>query len=292
MPHQERAIEAADGITLHVEQWQPEGEPKFGVVVSHGAAEHVGRYAAMAERWNERGGIVVGADHRGQGKSGGSKGHVDHFETYARDLRTVIQKTAEELPASSRPDALPWFLFAHSMGGLIGLVYLLDHERAVPLRGAMISAPLIEPAVKVGALKRFAANVAMTLAPKFAQPTGIPADHISRDPEQVAAYASDARRVEVLSAGWLRAMQAGVARVRAEVNSIELPMRWYVGTEDKIVSSAATQALFESIEDAEARDQTFREYAGYYHELHNEPEIERELILKMLDRWIDRRAAE
>ncbi len=289
MPHQERAVEAADGISLHVEQWDPQGDPKFAVVISHGAAEHVGRYDAMARRFNADGGIVFGADHRGQGKSGGSKGHVDHFETYTRDLRTVIETTAAELPPTSRPDALPWFLFAHSMGGLIGLTYLLDHEKAVPLRGAMISAPLIEPAVKVGAFKRFAANVAMTLAPKFAMPTGLPSADISRDPEVVAAYDADERRVEVLSAGWLRAMQAAVARVRAEIATVELPMLWYVGSADKICDAEATKSVHATMDDAEARDQTLREFAGYYHELHNEPAIEREVVLKMLDQWIAKR---
>ena len=291
MPHQEHTIEAADGINLFSERWLPDGDPKFVVVVAHGGAEHVGRYAGMAKRWNAAGGLVIGADHRGQGKSEGSKGHVDHFETFARDLRTVIDKTAADLPASSRPDALPWFLFAHSMGGLIGLVYLLDHEQAVPLRGAMISAPLIEPAVDVGAVKRFAANVLMTVAPKVALPTGIPADHISRDSEAVAAYVADTRRVDVLSAGWLRAMLAAVARVEAEVQSVQLPMRWYLGTGDKICNADATRRVFRTIPEAQAkeREQTLLEFDGYYHELHNEPEALREPILAMLDAWIAER---
>lgn len=286
MAHTEYAIEAADGISLHAERWDPEGPPKFAVVVSHGAAEHVGRYAHLGERWNAQGGIVFGADHRGQGKSGGAKGHVDHFETFTRDLRTVVERTAESLPESARPDAIPWFMFAHSMGGLIGLLYLLDHERAVPLRGAMISAPLIEPGITVGAVKRFAANVLMTVAPKVALPTGIPVEHISRDPDEVAAYASDERRVQVLSAGWLRAMQAGVARVREEASAITLPMRLYLGTADLVVNPEATKVLFQSLPDAAARDQTLREYEGYFHELHNEPAAEREVVLSMLDTWI------
>lgn len=286
MATREHTVQAVDGIDLHVQQWTPEGEPQFGVVVSHGASEHIGRYAHLAARWNARGGLVVGADHRGQGRSGGRKGHVDQFEDYARDLRTVIDTTAADLPDKSRPEALPWFLFAHSMGGLIGLMYLLDHERAVPLAGAMISAPLIEPAVEIGAVKRFAIHVFTTLAPKVALPTGIPEAHISRDADQVARFAADERRVRVLTAGWLAAMQSAVARVRAELHTVKLPMRWYVGTDDKICDADATRELFASLPDAAARDQTLREYEGYYHELHNEPPAEREVVLAMLDAWI------
>jgi len=36
--------------TLHAQAWLPEGEPRAVVVISHGLAEHGGRYAAVAER--------------------------------------------------------------------------------------------------------------------------------------------------------------------------------------------------------------------------------------------------
>ncbi|MBC8074015.1 MAG: hypothetical protein IAG13_37190, partial [Deltaproteobacteria bacterium] len=47
--HSEHTLAAADGIPLHVEVWRPERAPKFAVVISHGGAEHVGRYARLAE---------------------------------------------------------------------------------------------------------------------------------------------------------------------------------------------------------------------------------------------------
>jgi len=285
VPHEERKVEAADGIALHVECWRPEAEPTFAVVIAHGAAEHIGRYAPLAERWNTQGALVFGPDHRGQGLSGGSVGHVDAFEVYARDLRTVIEDRAKELPDAQQPDAMPWFLLGHSMGGLIALTYLLDHEKAVPLAGAIVSAPLIEPAVKVGAVKRFAANVMMSLAPKVALPTGIPAEDVARDPDIVAAYKADERRKDGLTAGWLRAMQAAVARVGGQAKDIELPMLWYVGSGDRIVSPEAVQRAFDGMPEAEARDQTIRVFDGYYHELHHELPPERDKVLTMLDEW-------
>lgn len=286
MAHEERKVEAADGIALHVECWRPEGDPTFAIVIAHGAAEHIGRYAPLAERWNAQGALVFGPDHRGQGLSGGSTGHVDAFETYARDLRTVVEDIAKELPQAQRPGKIPWFLLGHSMGGLIALTYLLDHEKAVPLAGAIISAPLIEPAVKVGAVKRFAANIMMSVAPKVALPTGIPAEDVARDPEIVAAYKADERRKDGLTAGWLRAMQAAVARVGSQATDIELPMRWYVGSGDRIVSPEAVQRAFDGLEHSEARDQSLVVFDGYFHEMHHELPPQRDEVLSMLDEWL------
>ena len=40
-----------------MEQWLPAGPPRFAVCVSHGAAEHITRYARVAGWFAERGGM-------------------------------------------------------------------------------------------------------------------------------------------------------------------------------------------------------------------------------------------
>lgn len=81
-------------------------------------------------------------------------------------------------------------------------------------------------------------------------------------------------------------MKEATARVRAEASKIELPMLWYVGTGDTICSHEATMEVFRSIPDAAARDQSLHCFAGYYHELHNEPEELREPVMEMLEKWL------
>lgn len=283
--HHEQTIEAADGTKLWVERWQPDKSPKFVVVLVHGGAEHVGRYDRLAKSFGSQGAMCFGLDHRGQGKSGGRPGHVESFEEYARDLRQVIEEVAQSRPAAERPDAIPWFLFGHSMGGLISLTYLLDHEKALPLRGAVISSPLIEVAVKVNPLKRWLGELAVHVAPKLSLPTGIPVDAICRDPAEVKRYSEDQRRVGVITASWFGAMKRATARVRAEVASIELPALWYVGTGDLVCSHEATIEVFKSIPKPDERDQSLHCFADYYHELHNEPEALREPVIELVQQW-------
>ncbi|MEM7152935.1 MAG: lysophospholipase [Myxococcota bacterium] len=286
MNHHERTIEAADGTTLRVEGWEPKNEPRFVVVIVHGGAEHIGRYDRLAKIFGALGARCFGLDHRGQGHSGGRRGHVDAFEDYARDLRRVIETYAESLPAEQRPGEIPWFLFGHSMGGLISLTYLLDHAKAIPLAGAMISSPLIEVAVKVNPVKRWVGNVASRLAPGLSLPTGIPEEAICRDPAEVERYRKDPRRVGVVTAGWFGAMQRAAERVKADVGSIDVPMLWYVGTGDTVCSHEAGIAAFRSIPDAGDRGHSLHCFAGYYHELHNEPTELRAPVMEMLEEWV------
>ncbi|MCX4242134.1 alpha/beta hydrolase [Paraliomyxa miuraensis] len=301
MKHHEHTIQAADGTSIHVERWEPRGDVRFVVVLVHGGAEHVGRYERLANRFGEHGGLCFGPDHRGQGKSGGRRGHVPSFSQYAADLGQVMQAVAEQLPENQRPDAIPWFLFGHSMGGLISLTYLLDQRRgpaaqeqaalpgsvqAVPLRGAIISSPLLEVAVKVNPLKRWVGLIAAKIWPTLALPTGIPPSAICRDPDEVERYERDPRRVGVVTAGWFGAMNQATARVRAEVAKIELPCLWYVGTGDTICSHQATMSTFKSIPEPDAHGQSLHCFGGYYHELHNEPPELRKPVLELVEGWV------
>jgi len=288
--HDEQTIEAADGTSLYVERWEPRGAVRFVVVFVHGGGEHVGRYERLATMFGEHGALCFGLDHRGQGKSGGRPGHVEAFEDYARDLRLVIETVAESRPASERPDRLPWLLFGHSMGGLISLTYLLDHEKAIPFRGAVISSPLIEASVKVGAFKRWFANLATKYMPNMNLPVAIPPEHICRDPDEVARYDRDKRRIPTFTAGWFGAMQRAVARVRAEIDTIQTPCLWYVGTGDLICDPHAAIKVFRSMKEPDAKGHALHCFDGYYHELHNEPAELRAPVMEMVQDWVLQRA--
>ncbi len=287
MRTESRSIEASDGTSIHVDLWIPEGTPKRVVVVCHGGAEHAGRYACLAGELAEDGALVFGPDHRGLGRSGGTRGHVARFEDYAEDLGRLMRDVDAKEVKAAGAEAVPWFLYGHSMGGLISLVYLLDHQRSQPkLSGAIISSPLLGLTMKVNPLKLAVGKIAGKLAPKLSLPSGIPADAICRDSEEVARYVADDLRVPVVTAGWFSAMNAAIARVEHEIGSLVLPMLYYVGTGDRICDHTATVRIFDSNANAADRDQTLRQFDGYYHELHNEPAPLRKPVMEMIREWL------
>ncbi len=287
MKHTEHEVVTPDGTKLHVDRWTPDGDVTRVVVLVHGALEHAGRYGHLAEVLGADGALVFGPDHRGQGLSDGPRGHTARFEDHAADLRHVIEDTAASLPEDQRPGAVPWLMFGHSMGGLISWMYLLDHEKAVPLAGAVVSAPLLEVAADLSGFERLSVNLLSKLAPKMGLPKSLPAETICRDPEEVARYAADPRRATKVTAGWAKAVEAAAARVTAEAKNIQTPMLVYIGTGDQVVKVPPVVALMESLPEAESRDQTLRTFEGYYHELHNEPQDLRAPILEMVRAWID-----
>lgn len=289
MDHTTRQIQSQDRTRLHIEQWAPAGPPRFVVCLSHGAAEHTSRYARVAGWFGERGGLTFGHDHRGQGLSGGPQGHVESFSVYGDDLDAVLRAQIDAVPAEARPDRIPWFLFGHSMGGLIALTYLLDHNGRHPFAGAIISAPLLGLTMKVPPLKAKIGQIAARLLPRLTLPSGLPATSISRDPGEVALYKADRRRVDKVSARWFAAMNEAIVRVSGEANKLHLPMLWYIGTGDLICDPMATRSLFDRMVDPASRGQSLRSFEGYYHELHNEPELLRQPIKEMLLGWIDQR---
>lgn len=285
--HSVREVTAEDGTRLHTELWEPEGEARFVVCLVHGGAEHVSRYEQVARELNAKGAVVFGLDHRGQGRSGGHPGHVERFEQYSDDLFTVLKDYAQELGDARAPGNLPWFLWGHSMGGLISLLYLIDHEHDVALRGAVISAPLLGLAMKVGPIKDMAVRVLAKLLPRLAVPTGIPPEAISRDPKVVERYIADGDRVDTITPAWALAMEAATERVAAEVRGVDLPMHWYVGTGDRICDHEATQEVFASLPDPSGKDQSLEIWPGYAHELHNEPAELRQPVIDKVHAWLE-----
>ena len=288
---QTRKLRTRDGLTLHTELWEPpsEVETTFVVCIVHGQGEHVSRYDRVARELNELGAVVFGADHRGEGRSGGRPGHVEGFEQYAEDLLELLRDYVDQLGEGRRPDQLPWFIWAHSMGGLITLTYLLDHEREVPLRGAVISAPLLGLAMKVGPIKECLVKLLARVLPTLAVPTNIPPEALSRDPDQVAAYVADSRRTTKVTSSWAVAMERAIDRVKVELPKVELPMHWYVGTGDRLCDHQAALETFATLPDPKGKDQSLESWPGYYHELHNEPEELREPVIAAVHEWLTRR---
>ena len=122
MPHSTGSFNGLYDTLIFTQQWLPDTPPHAGVIIVHGIAEHSGRYERVAQRLNARGYACYALDHRGHGHSQGPRTDVAAFEDYVADLRTYY-----ELIRRSGPD-LPIFLYGHSMGSLIALLYALRHQ--------------------------------------------------------------------------------------------------------------------------------------------------------------------
>lgn len=103
-----------------------------------GRTEYVEKYSDAARYMGDHGYASISIDWRGQGLTERPKhnqriGHVNSFNDFQNDVDALIAHArAERLPR-------PWFLVAHSMGGLIGLRTLMDKDE---FARAAFSAPM------------------------------------------------------------------------------------------------------------------------------------------------------
>lgn len=275
MTHEEDRLAGVGGLEIYWQSWLPEGSPRAVVVIAHGVSEHSARYTWVAEQLTARGYAVYALDHRGHGRSQGSRALIDRMANAVADLDALIDRaTAAQQPA-------PVFLLGHSMGGCVSLAYSIRHQRK--LAGLVLSAPLaaLEAA---SPLVRLAGHVLSAVAPKLGV-FGVDASAVSRDPEVVRDYESDPLNHHgKLPARTVAELSNTVAGFPEAMPRLELPMLLLQGTEDRLTPPAGSEMVHER---AGSEDKQLKHYPGLYHELLNEPE--KDQVLGDIAEWLDAR---
>ena len=264
--------QSADGTTLTLRRWPASGRPIAQVLLVHGLAEHHGRYEHVAAALNRAGFSATIVELRGHGGSEGKRGHVDAWTQYEDDLRA----------AAALMDG-PFFIVAHSMGGLVTLSALnsgLDAE----IKGVAISNPLLGVAVEAPAIKLKAAGLLSKLLPRLPLSNELDVKTISRDPEVVRAYEQDPKVYSSITPRWFTESQAAMARVHAAAGSYTVPLLMMVGTGDAICAHQDAVRFHDAYG---AADKELKSYEGFFHELFNEPE--KEEVLEEVVGWLRRR---
>ena len=119
-----------DGHPLAQAIIRPIGEPKAIVVFSHGMAEHKERYYPFMQYLAKHGYVCEMHDHRGHGGSITKKAGLGDFGTnkvraISDDLQQMVLYMKDQYPG------LPVYLFGHSMGTMVGRMYLQDYDSSI-----------------------------------------------------------------------------------------------------------------------------------------------------------------
>ena len=271
-------IRGASGHPIFYSRWRPDDHPHGIVLILHGLGEHGGRYRHLVAALLQAGYAVYAHDHHGFGRSGGARAYVHSFQDYLNDISQVLSM------ARGRDPGLPCCLYGHSMGGLLGLLYLMEAPGAADL--AVISSPSLQPQ-SLSLVNRLLKLILVTL--HHAKPTLTfhqrgSLDVLSRDREEVQRAVRDSLGVRHRSARWVVEFFRATQEVRDRAGEVTLPILMMQGLADAVVSPAATQAFFSRTPSA---DKTLRLYDGYYHELHND--LGRERPISAVIDWLNAR---
>lgn len=204
MNHTSFWLTANDRSRLYVNQWMPDGPPRALVMLSHGMAEHSGRYARLAQALCDAGYGLYAPDQRGHGRTAdegtlGLYAEHDGWNKVVGDLASLNQHIGQQQPG------LPIILLGHSMGSYIAQAYLLHHSAS--LDGAILSGSNFQPVALYRAARLIARveRLRQGLRGRSAlidflsfgsfnkafKPNRTAFDWLSRDPVEVDKYIND-----------------------------------------------------------------------------------------------------
>ncbi len=254
-------FEGNDGGKRYYRGWTLSGKTSGTVVVAHGYAEHGDRFAELAAQLNTAGFDVWAHDHYGHGQSEGKRADVPRFELFIEDTDLFISS----IVTAGSP--APLFLYGHSMGGAIALLYAIQHQER--LKGLLLSGPIVRPGAQSSSFDRTMASILSRIVPGLQY---LPFDPylLSRDPHVVQAYIQD----PLVYSGKMK-IGLGYQFLRAEellsdaaLKSLTLPVLLMHGGDDQTVLPLNSKAVDQLIS---SEDKTRHVFDGMYHEIHNEP---------------------
>lgn len=302
MIHETFWLDANDRTGLFVNQWLPEIPPKAIVLLAHGMAEHSGRYARLGNALCEAGYGLYAHDQRGHGKTAtaGTLGYFaekDGWCTVVNDVASLHQRIDQNHPHT------PIFLLGHSMGSYIAQAYLMTYSAR--LQGAILSGSNFQPVAlyraasliarferwRQGAKGRSALIEWLSFGSfnKAFKPNRTPFDWLSRDSDEVDAYARDPLcGFRCTNQLWVDLL-AGLQQISKASNltriDYDLPLLVIGGVCDPVSQGKRLEDLANALRSAGSQHLQLNLYPQARHELFNE--INRNEVTAEVIHWLD-----
>lgn len=216
---------------------------------------------------------IYAKDHRGHGKSDGTRGYINNFNEYLDDEYIFTKFIQEQEPN------IPIFLLGHSIGSIISIFYTSKHPDN--FTGLILSGTGFPATSKVNPLVIMMARILTKVWPKGKISLSL-SDELSRDPEVVKAYIDDPLVFKKITYRFGAEMLSAAKKLSDSFSSIKIPILGQCGGADELMLEPAE--LFSS---NTSSDKKLKVYNGLYHEVYNELEADRALVLNDLIEWLE-----
>ncbi len=294
-----------DGVDIFVYKWEPDAAPKAAIQISHGLAEHAGRYDRLAKELTDNGYICYADDHRGHGKTAEdlSKAGVlgpGGWESTVKSLKMLTDIIKKE------NSSIPFFFIGHSWGSLMGQDYI--QQWGSGLTGCVLSGSsgkqpfiitLLGKLLAEREVKKIGAETPSPFLDKMTfgafnkpyEPAKTKFQWLSRDQAEVDKYVEDPFCGFLCPAGISVELIYGITKIWKKENESkipgDLPLFIIAGSED--AASNMTKSLKPLVtrykEKWKIKDVTHKFYPGGRHEVFNE--INREEVFNDVIGWLD-----
>lgn len=281
---------SSNGIQrVFAKEWLPPEEPVAILLIAHGMAEHIERYAEFASFLAEYGILVAGADHCGHGKSVRTPDDLGFFaEEGGWNLLVENLHRLRSIEEEAHP-GLPVFLLGHSMGSFVARTYIMEHGDG--LAGVLlcgtgeVPAPAIRAGRALAALERKkygshhrSSRIDQLCFGSFNKPFApnrTRFDWLTRDAAIVDQYCADPYCGFVFTVAAFQDLFYGLSYIQNRRNLAKilpsLPVFLFSGSEDPVGGCGrGVQKVAHAMLDVGVKNVTVKLYAGGRHEVLNE----------------------
>lgn len=261
-------IKSFDDINLHYRKDLVDN-PKAIILISHGLAEHCGRYNYTTKKLNSFGYSVYRYDHRGHGLSDGRRGYIKKADNLFEDANTLI-----DLIKLENPD-IPIFIIGHNMGGHVLSGFGSKYKNKV--NGMIFCGALICDAYGLTNLE-YNNDDPFTLIPEDVS------HDLTHDIDVLDSYGNDDLILSNITLSMYNALNESSNNMINTLSNFSYPCLILHGSSDTIVSQEDSKFLYGNIS---SNDKEIRILNGLYHRLLDE--IVKDEILDEISKWINSR---
>jgi alpha-beta hydrolase superfamily lysophospholipase len=302
-------VSQVDNAPIFMRKWLPPCgiRARSTVQITHGGAEHSGRYDRLARFLAAEGSVVYALDLRGHGQTA-APGELGQAGVSAWNDMTADMKQLAEIARTEYPD-LPLIAFGHSMGSVLTQSHIQNNGDLLAgaiLCGTMGAMPGVDDdavATLIEQLHILAAGPDAAAPSEFfgelfvglnapfignaAEPTG--SEWQTSDPDEMRLFQSDPLCGQLFSNAMTYAVIKGFHELWLSENEsripVDLPILVIAGTEDPVGGNTITvQSLINRYLRQGHRSLCYRFYAGGRHEILNEPEKDR--VHRDIGHWL------
>jgi len=256
-------FEGRETKKLFYQYWLPDsGEIKAYIVAIHGWGTHSDRMRVPAEYFTDKGYAIYSFDLRGHWRNAGDiPGHIDSMDHIQKDIvlfMDLIREVADDKKI---------FLMGHSFGGLISLIYAINHPG---LPSVLVSSPLLGVFLKLSIGKKVIKTVSKTIAklsPNKILNSNIDQNQLTSDLKILKQYIADKKKIDVISVKSTSEIDKYSKWAMENASSLICPTFIMQAGNDKIVDKNKTKDFFNKVK---SEDKMYKEYPGFLHELWNE----------------------
>lgn len=275
------------GDRLHACLWTPAADNANPadvagiVIVVHGLGDHTGRFANLGESLCEIGWATLAFDLPGHGKSPGTAGKVESFDSVLEDIAAARETAARALPG------VPQVLLGHSMGGNFATNYVLRLRNSSDddddLVGLALCAPMLLPPRPMPRPFILAAWLTGYLVPWIKFRRDVDARTLTNDEDEIQAIENDPLMHSQISM-YLATQLVSQGRWAIDhAGEIKVPTLIMYGKEDALIDRAACDHFAIRV----GRHATVVTWPNTRHALFHDHD--REFVIQRLKQWLGRR---